>query len=93
MGLLRIFSFCFIDAVLRGQVTFAIFGLNGCAAIADGFADHADTVGSHIGDKARCFAANINAFIETLGRLHGLRGREAELAGGFLLERRCHKGR
>ena len=86
MGLLCILSFAFINAVLRRQVALAIFGLNSCAAIADGFADHADTVGSHIGDEARSLAAYVNTFIEALSGLHGLRRREAKLARGFLLQ-------
>ena len=50
-------------------------------------------VGSHIGDEAGGLAADIDAFIEPLRDPHGMRGRKAELAAGFLLQRRGGEGR
>ena len=50
-------------------------------------------VGSHIGDETGGLAADIDAFIEPLRDAHGVRGREAELAAGFLLQGRGGEGR
>ena len=46
---------------------------------------HADAVGPHVGDVA--------GFVEALRRLHRARGVEAELARGFLLQRRGRERR
>ena len=86
MGLLRIFGFRFIDAVLIRQIAFAKLIANCGAAITNGFAHHGDTICSHIGDEASRFAANINTFIKSLSGPHGLRCRKAKLARGFLLQ-------
>ena len=50
-------------------------------------------VGPHIGDEAGGLAADIDAFIQPLRDPHGMRGRKAELAAGFLLQRRGGEGR
>ena len=47
---------------------------------------HLDAVGAHIGDEPDRLAADVDAFIEALGDLHGLGRGEAELARGFLLQ-------
>ena len=59
----------------------------------DGFAGHLNAVGPHIGDEADGLAADLDAFIEALGDLHGSRRGEAELARGLLLQRRGAEGR
>ena len=53
-----------------------------------GFAVHRDAVGTHISDEADGFAADVDAFIKLLRDLHRALGAEAELARGFLLQRR-----
>ena len=50
-------------------------------------------VGSHIGNETGGLAADIDAFIEPLRDPHGMRRRKAELAAGFLLQRRGGEGR
>ncbi len=62
------------------------------ADVADRFGNDVDAVGSHVGDKADGLAADIDAFIKTLGDLHGLLGRKAQLARGLLLQRRGGEG-
>ena len=47
-----------------------------------------DAVGAHIGDEAGRAVADVDAFIEALGDLHGARRREAELARRLLLQGR-----
>ena len=68
--------------------------------LADHLADGRDrlrrdrnAVGTHIGDEAGGLAADVDAFIKTLRDPHGVRGCEAELAAGFLLQRRGGEGR
>ena len=63
------------------------------AHLADCFRHHGDAVGPHIGDQTDGLAADIDALIEFLCRLHGARGGEAELARRFLLQRRRGEGR
>ena len=45
-------------------------------------------VGAHVGDEADAAFAEIDAFIELLRQAHGALRGEAELARGFLLQRR-----
>ena len=52
-----------------------------------------DAVGAHISDETGRAVADIDAFIEALGDLHGARRREAELARRFLLQGRGGEGR
>ena len=47
----------------------------------------------HIGDQAGRLRPDIHALIQLLGDLHGAAGREAELAGRFLLQGRCGERR
>ena len=57
-------------------------------ALGDGFARHRNAVRAHIGDEADRIAADLGALIQVLRDPHRARGREAELARGFLLQRR-----
>ena len=77
MGLLGIFSFGFIFAVLTRQVVIAKFGPDGGAAITNRFANHGNAICPHISNETRRFPANINAFIKHLRGAHGLGRREA----------------
>ena len=52
-----------------------------------------DAVGAHIGDEAGRAVADVDAFIETLGDLHGARRGEAELARRLLLQGRSGERR
>ena len=52
-----------------------------------------DAVGAHIGNEAGGAVADVDALVKTLGDLHRARGREAELARGFLLQCRSGEGR
>ena len=52
-----------------------------------------DAVGAHIGDEAGRAVADVDAFVEALGDLHGARRRKAELARGLLLQGRGGEGR
>ena len=58
-----------------------------------GFRRQIDAVGAHIGNEADRAVADIDAFIEPLGDLHGARGGQPELARGFLLQRGRGEGR
>ena len=72
--------------------------------VAEILADHAargrdrlgrevDAVGSHIGDESDRAVADVDAFVEALGDLHGAGRREAELARGLLLQGGGGEGR
>ena len=56
--------------------------------LGDGLGRDLHAVGSHIGNEADRLAADVDAFVQALGHLHGLARREAELARGLLLQRR-----
>jgi hypothetical protein len=67
--------------------------------LADHFADlrdrlgsDRDTIGTHISNETGGLAADIDTFIKTLRDTHGVRG-AAELAAGFLLQRRSGERR
>ncbi len=76
LGVLR------LGFVLAGErrVALAEFGRDDVADMADGFGNDLNAVGSHVGDEADRLAADVDAFVEALGDLHRLLGREAELA-------------
>src|SRR5690554_7352635 len=59
---------------------------------ADGFVGHRQTVGPHVGDKANGFALDLAALIEILGEAHCVGSAKAQLARGFLLQRRGREG-
>ena len=56
--------------------------------LAHGFVRERHGVRAHIGDEADGAFADVHAFIELLREAHGAAGVEAELARGFLLQRR-----
>ena len=95
-GLMRFLSVLLFRRVAAGRsrhVISAELRTNNTARRRDCLGCHVDTVGSHIGDQADCFATNINAFIETLRDLHRAGGGKPELAAGFLLQGRGCEGR
>ncbi len=69
------------------HVVLAVFLADHLAGLRHGFGRNRDTVGSHIGNETGGLAADVDAFIQTLRDAHGVRGRKAELAAGFLLQR------
>ena len=89
LGVLR------LGFVLAGErrVALAEFGRDDVADMADGFGNDLNAVGSHVGDEADRLAADVDAFVEALGDLHRLLGREAELARGIHLQRRGRERR
>ena len=88
MGLLRVLGLDHVFARRVRDVFRAEFLADDAARRCDGRAVHVDAVGSHIGDEADGLAADIDAFIEPLSELHRPGRGEAELARGFLLQRR-----
>ena len=87
---LGVFLLGFVAARLRRQIGCAIPVLDDCARLSQGLGRHIDTVGPHIGDQT---ALGVDAFVQLLRGLHGALGREAELAGGLLLQRRGRERR
>ena len=85
MRFLRILRLGLILARLFGQVSAVIAVRDRLARGGNGAAVHLHAVGSHIGDRA--------ILIELLRDPHRVAGRKTELAGGFLLQRRCGEGR
>src|SRR5208283_3132236 len=54
----------------------------------------AGRIGAHVGDQAlRAFGAEVDAFVQRLGRLHRLAHAELQLARGLLLQGRSREGR
>ena len=74
VGFLGVLGLRRVTARHRGQIGFAEILENGIARGGDGFARHVDAIGAHIGDEAHGLAADVDALIEALGDLHGLRG-------------------
>ena len=70
-----------------GQVAGRVAAADELAGLGQRLWCHVDTVRSHVSDEAYGFAADINAFIEALRGSHRVAGGEAQLAGGFLLQR------
>ena len=93
MRFLRIFGLGRVLAWRIRHVGFAVVFADHRAGLRDGGGIDLHAVGSHIGDEAGSFAANVDAFIKTLRDTHGVGGREAELSAGFLLQRRCRERR
>ena len=86
--LMRLLGILGLGGVVAGrgrQIGLAEIFQDGVAGGGNGLRRHVDAVGSHIGDEPHRLAADIHAFIEPLGNLHGAGGGKAELAGGFLL--------
>ena len=93
MRFLRVFLFRLIAARRIGHVTIAERLTHGAAQALDAFLGDIDAVGAHIPKEADRIAADIDAFIQTLRRLHRARDGEAELARRFLLQRRGRERR
>src|SRR5699024_7231629 len=85
---LRVLRFRLVAARLGGQGLVAITLLDAGAQLAHGFAGQRYRVGAHVGDQAGGFAVQRNALVQRLRRAHGAAGGKAELARGFLLQRR-----
>ena len=90
-------SWAFLALVLysrmNGATYFCELASDDAADGVDRFRHDRDAVGSHVGDEADRLAADVDAFIEALGDLHRLLGREAELARGVHLQRRGRERR
>ena len=87
VGFLRVLGFRRVTARAVGQVVLAIVAADGGTGGGVGFFGHLHAIGTHVGDEADLLAADLHAFVEALGDLHRAAGGEAELAGGFLLQR------
>ena len=95
-GFVRLLGVLGLDLVVArrlGDIVLAIDLADDIAGFGDAFWAHGDAVGSHIGDQADGLAADVDAFIQLLGGLHGALGGEAQLARGFLLQGRGGEGR
>ena len=93
MRFLRILGFHLIFARRVGHVVRAIFLADDLSGRRDGLGRHVDAVGTHVSNEADGLAVDVDAFVETLGDLHGAGGREPQLARGLLLQRRGGEGR
>ena len=71
-----------------GTYSRAEIRLDHAAHRADRFAGDLHAVGSHIGDEADGFAADVDAFVEPLRDAHGVGRRKTKLAARFLLQGR-----
>ena len=93
MRFLSVLGLAGIDPRRRRHIAGAIFLADNLARLGDGFRHHDDAVGTHISDEAGGLAADLHAFIQSLGHLHGALGIEAQLARSFLLQGRGDEGR
>ena len=93
MRFLRVLGFVLVDARAAGEIVLPVVLGDDIARLRDRFRREVDAVGTHIRDEAGGLAFEIDAFIETLCKPHGVRGREAQLAARFLLERRGRERR
>ena len=93
MRLLRVLGLGLVLADERRDVLLRVLARDKAADGVDGLRDNRDAVRSHIGDEADGLSAQVDALVEALGDLHGLLGREPELAGGVHLQRRGCKRR
>ena len=91
--LLRVLGLGLVLADERRNEPLRVLARDQAADGADRLRDDRHAVGSHVGDEAGDLAADLDAFIQALGELHRLLGREAELAGGVHLQRRGGEGR
>ncbi len=90
---LRVLRLVFVDARRVGNIFLAVFGFDHLARAGDRARIKLDAVGSHIGDEADGFAADVGAFVQALRDPHGDRGRKTKFAAGFLLHRRGRERR
>ena len=88
VGFLGVLRLARIRPGAFGHVIGSIGRSDMAAGLIDGLSGHLNAVGPHIGDQADGLAADVDAFIEALGDLHGLAGGEMQFAGRFLLKRR-----
>ena len=93
MRFLRVFRLGLVPPRRLRHIARAIVGFDHAADGGDRFAGNLHAVGTHISDQADGLAADVDAFIETLRHPHRVRRREAQLAAGFLLQRRGGEGR
>ena len=85
MRLLGVLGLVLVHARAAGHVFCAVAVLDRVAGGVHGLGRHVDAICSHVCNQAR--------FIQALSRGHRLPCAKAELAAGFLLQGRCHKGR
>ena len=88
VGFLRVLGLGLILARRIRHIGVAVILADHLARLRDRGAVDLHAVGSHIGDETGGLAADIDAFIKPLRDPHGVRGRKAELAARFLLQRR-----
>ena len=93
VGLLGVLRLGGVEARLVRDVPRAEGRLDRLTRRLDRLGSDLHAVGTHVGDQADGLAADIDAFIEPLRDLHRAGGREAELGGGRLLQRRGGEGR
>ena len=93
MRFLRVLGLGLVLARRIRHIGVAVILADHLAGLRDRGAVDLHAVGSHIGDEAGGLAADVDAFIEPLRDPHGVRRRKAELAAGFLLQRRGGEGR
>ena len=91
--LLRVFCLGLVLARRRRHVALAVVGADQAAGGGKRLFRDVDAVGAHIGNEADGLAVDLDAFVEPLRDAHGVRGRKAELAACFLLQRRGGEGR
>src|SRR5690606_11771083 len=93
VGLLRVLGLALVSAGLVRHIGLAEVFRDDRARACNRLAAQRHAVRTHVGDEAGGLAADGDALIQLLGDAHGLRGREAQLARGLLLERRGNEWR
>ena len=88
MGFLRVLGLRLVLANEGGDVALRKLARDEAADGVDRLRHDRHAVGAHVGDEADRLAADVDALVEALRHLHGLLGREAELAGGVHLQGR-----
>ncbi len=86
MRFLRVLGLGLVLADEGRDVLLRVFARDEAANGVDGLGHNGHAVRSHVGDEADSLAAEVDAFIEALGHLHRLLGREPELARGVHLQ-------
>ena len=92
VGFLRVLGLGLVLARRVRHIGVAVILADHLARLGDRRAVDLHAVGSHIGDETGGLAADVDALIQPLRDPHGMRRREAELAAGFLLQRRGGEG-
>ena len=85
---LRVFDVVFVIVRLFGQIRVAVIGRDDRPDVRNRFRRHLQTVGTHIGNQTDGFAAQVDAFVQLLGDLHGLFGGKEQFTRRFLLQSR-----